>query len=77
MSLPLKNPMPMPAQPDPANSDSGSTVADKLTGGQSIVQEQPQAVTVGAVITGGAPAQSEAAPMKGFETKPGRSGKVR
>ena len=74
--LPLKGPMPAPAQPDPANSDSGATVADKLTGGRSLSQEQPKAETVGAVITGGSSAQAEQAPMKGFEQKPGRSGRV-
>ena len=76
MSLPLKNPMPNPGISDPANSATGVSVGPKLTGGQGIAQEQPKAVTVGAVLTGGA---SGAQPpiMKGFEKKPARSGLVR
>ena len=65
----------MPNQPDPANSATGATIADKLSGGQSIAQEQPQAKTVGAVLSGSGGVAQEG-PMKGFETKPGRSGKV-
>lgn len=72
----LKNPMPMPAQPDMANSQSGATVADKLTGGQGLAQEAPMAKTVGQVISGGMGPMPEA-DMKGWEPKPGRSGKVR
>jgi len=73
--LGLKNPMPMPAQPDPANSPTGATIADKLTGGQGIAQEVPQAKTVGAVVNGSGGIAQEG-PIKGFEQKPSRSGKT-
>jgi len=70
-----KNPMPMPAQPDPANSQSGATISDKLSGGQGIAQEPATNQTVGAALSGGKGIAQEG-PMHGFEQKPGRSGKV-
>lgn len=73
----LKNSFAAPPDPDAANSPTGSTVADKLTGGRGIPQEQPVATTVGAVITSPDPEMPVVDESKGFEQKPARSGKVR
>ena len=73
----LKNSFTAPVDPDAANSPTGSTVADKLTGGRGIPQEQPVAKTVGAVISNGGPVSPVIDESKGFKTMPGRSGKVR
>ncbi len=73
----LKNPFTAPADPDVANSPTGSTVADKLTGGRGIPQEAPAATTVGAVLSDGGTAIPVIDESKGFTTMPGRSGRVR